>query len=720
MHGKDTPGARKVNGPDVDISAIAKLALGVAETLVPARLPNGKREGDEWVALNPRRNDSSPGSFKINLKTGAWADFASGDKGGDLVSVWAHLDGANQFDAARKLAADIGEPIPAAKSAGLTLEQYAKAKGLDLDTLRGLGLETIPDPWGRKRPVLSIPYRRRDGSILRNRIRIALAKPADGSPRMFWDKDKAAGMCLYGLEQLPTSGCPLFLVEGESDCHTLWAQGWDVVGVPAAANYSPARDDKELEGFDVIALIENDEGGRTLLSRLLKSRLRIRAVVFEDASGCKDASELFLKDKAAFGDVMRSVIDTAPTLGELLKRHPELVATKEKKGAAADAAPEPERAKLPPGFRYARDGSVEYMAGNDEDDEEEPVWKKLCSPIEVLAETRDIEGTGWGLLLRVKTREGYWQTRAFSRFMALTQGDEFIATLAHLGLRFDDTSAVRKKLKLLFSRFETDILARLATKVGWHGDNMFVLPDEAFGKHSDDMVIFSPDKPIAHHYALKGTVEGWRSEVAARSVGNSRLAFAASAAFAGPLLDLLKIEGGGFHLRGGSSIGKTSSLFVAGSVWGGNDNSDIGFAYTWRGTDNGIESKAVIHNGTLLMLDELHLVHGEIASRIVYTLANGQGKSRADQKGGARQSAEWRILFLSTGEMSLAAKLAEAGLKTMAGQETRFIDLEADAGVGLGTFEVLHGFADGASFSKAIKAACKTRNVSTTLRQPVC
>lgn len=73
-------------------------------TLIPAWLPNGKQDGDEWVALNPRRADKHLGSFRINLKTGLWADFATNDKGGDLVSLYAYLHGINNGQAAKELA----------------------------------------------------------------------------------------------------------------------------------------------------------------------------------------------------------------------------------------------------------------------------------------------------------------------------------------------------------------------------------------------------------------------------------------------------------------------------------------------------------------------------------------------------------------------------------------------------------------------------------------
>ena len=42
----------------VDLKQVASAALNMSHTLVPEWLPDGKREGAEWVALNPQRHDS--------------------------------------------------------------------------------------------------------------------------------------------------------------------------------------------------------------------------------------------------------------------------------------------------------------------------------------------------------------------------------------------------------------------------------------------------------------------------------------------------------------------------------------------------------------------------------------------------------------------------------------------------------------------------------------
>lgn len=78
------------------------LRFGLTQ-FVPHWLPDGRREGSEWVARNPTRNDRTPGSFRINLHTGKWADFATGDKGGDAISLYAYLKGYTQTEAALEL-----------------------------------------------------------------------------------------------------------------------------------------------------------------------------------------------------------------------------------------------------------------------------------------------------------------------------------------------------------------------------------------------------------------------------------------------------------------------------------------------------------------------------------------------------------------------------------------------------------------------------------------
>ena len=83
----------------IDFDAVTCAALHQVKNV----LPSGKVNGDEYVALNPRRNDRHVGSLKIEMTTGQWADFALGDvSGGNLVSLVAYLADINRVEAARR------------------------------------------------------------------------------------------------------------------------------------------------------------------------------------------------------------------------------------------------------------------------------------------------------------------------------------------------------------------------------------------------------------------------------------------------------------------------------------------------------------------------------------------------------------------------------------------------------------------------------------------
>ena len=94
--------------PPPDFARINMAALPALPALCSRWLPGGKRVGREYIALNPTRADKRAGSFKVNLQTGRWSDFATGDKGSDAVSLAAYLFGLRQSEAAHRLAGTLG------------------------------------------------------------------------------------------------------------------------------------------------------------------------------------------------------------------------------------------------------------------------------------------------------------------------------------------------------------------------------------------------------------------------------------------------------------------------------------------------------------------------------------------------------------------------------------------------------------------------------------
>jgi len=97
-----------VEFPRLDFAAINAAALPVLPDLVRAELPDGRMRGVEWVARNPHRADKRIGSLSVNVRSGVWKDFSSGDGGNDPVSLLAFARGCRQIEAARELAGMFG------------------------------------------------------------------------------------------------------------------------------------------------------------------------------------------------------------------------------------------------------------------------------------------------------------------------------------------------------------------------------------------------------------------------------------------------------------------------------------------------------------------------------------------------------------------------------------------------------------------------------------
>lgn len=339
-----------------------------------------------------------------------------------------------------------------------------------------------------------------------------------------------------------------------------------------------------------------------------------------------------------------------------------------------------------------------FFTGTDKDGNElPPRW--ICSPLSVMAKTRDAKSSEWGRLLEWQDDDHMRHQWAMPSELLQGDGADMRRELARRGLSIAPSKAAHDLLTSFLQVWPVDERARCVERLGWHGA-VYVTPAESIGQDGE-IVVFQNAHALEPSFSVSGTAEEWRASVAALAAGNSRLVFVLSAAFAGALADVVGEDSGGFHLRGGSSSGKSTALKVAASVWG----DPSAYPRLWRATANGLEGLAALHNDGLLILDELSQIDPKEAGEAAYLLANGQGKSRASRTGTARQSARWRLLFLSAGEESLSALMARAGKRTNAGQEIRLADIESDAGAGMGAFEALHDQPTPAALALAVKDA---------------
>jgi putative DNA primase/helicase len=511
-----------------------------------------------------------------------------------------------------------------------------------------------------------------------------------------------------GVEELPYFVGPnpfdadtdriIFWTEGEKDTETTAALGGLAFTFGGCGDGVPDACEQYVKGRHVVILADNDDAGRkraedkaALASTIAAS---IKVIHFTELAEKGDVSDWIATGKT-FEDLKARVVKTEAWQPSA---KPETEKPKESKH------------KLPHGFSFSDCG----LMWKDPDDAES-IALHIAGHFDVEAMTRDGDGNGWGLLLRWKDQDGKDHRYALAHEHLAGDGAEARRILMSQGFYIAPSPGARTKFNAFLLQVRSPNRALATDRVGRNG-TAFVLPDECFGGKPGETLLLQNATSHEHLFRQAGTLEEWQ-EIARLAVGNSRLILAISTAFAGPLLDPCKEEGGGVHFKGSSSIGKTTALHAAGSVWGSN-GKNTGFTQTWRTTANGLEAVCVNHNDTLLPLDEMAQVTPRDAGEAIYMMTNGAGKARSSRDGTARKSAKFRVMLLSSGEIALADKIAEdgRGKKMTAGQQVRVVDVPADAGAGLGLFEDLHGFPSGKALSKHIVAAATTRVYGTAGR----
>lgn len=708
---------------------VKRAALQAIDRVLSNWLPGGKRVdgGKEYTAPNPTRADKRAGSLKVNLAKGTWCDFATGDKGGDLIDLVRYLDGGSEVEACNKLA-DFLNVTAGSTPVAPSPARHAKAEWEPVLPVPEAAMTKVPHKHYRHgKPSKVWIYRDPAGAPLMVLYRFDLGTDEHGKPRkeftpLTWCKHASGDRYEWRWQGLPEprpllrlddlakrDEAPVVLCEGEKSADaaaellphyvaTCWPNG--------AQSYHKA-DFSPLAGRVVLLWPDNDAGGlacmQAIAGQLLKLGATVRTVAIDafEAGDGDDAADalasgwtaervaklessdrLFTKALvAAPANNAAATATTAPALAE-------------KPAAAKKDARKPKQASRTGGYKVKADGV--YFSGDDGES------RMVCSRLEILARTRDEKGHSWGLLVEFDDPDGApkrWNIPA--RCMAGEFSKEVLGPLVDMGLRLAPTRDVRHSrndLQSYLQSYDSGERARLVSRLGWHG-GAFLLPDQQIGS-SDERLHFYEAGAQLPPISQAGTLEEWQQHIGALCVGNHRVAFAVCIALAGPLLHLLGLESGGFHFYGVSSSGKSTTGRVACSVYG-----PPAFERSWRSTDNALESIAAAHSDGLLVLDEISQCDPRIVGETVYMLGNGIGKARANDRGQTgRQVQEWRLLFLSSGEYTLAQHMAEANKELKAGMEIRMLAIPADAGKGLGVFDTLHGFDSGQVLADELKA----------------
>jgi putative DNA primase/helicase len=313
----------------------------------------------------------------------------------------------------------------------------------------------------------------------------------------------------------------------------------------------------------------------------------------------------------------------------------------------------------------------------------------ISSPSWVSAKTRSIEGKSWGLLVEWIDCDKKHHKQSIPKERFHENGNKLAQDLASQGL--DIVPGHERYLLKYLGQFNPKSRITCVPQLGWlenpNGRLIYVLPNQAISSTKNEECVFQPEKhsPSAATIKSKGALEDWQENISYLAQDHPYLIFCLCVSFAGPLLKAAGLEGGGFHLYGRSSHGKTTAAQLAASVWGcGSDPSEaakLAYVRKWNTTHNGLEALAASHNDGVLILDEAGTCNAKDFGKVIYDVTGGQGKVSLNADRGIRESRSWHILLLSTGEISAQQKIEEEGNTARAGQRLRLMDIPIQDGI---------------------------------------
>lgn len=245
-----------------DFETLARNLLGEGLSFISSLLPGGKLIGREWTCGDKTGSDGN--SLKVNISTGKWSDFATGDSGGDLISLYAYVKGLTNGEAYRELDGSV--------DLGLTKQSKPSAvvnKPMSLDP------NIVKPPANARKTFLSTQtvYNYKD---INNELMFyveRIDKPDGGKifkPHCYTDKGKWVNKMwpenrpLYNLPSLKASDKPVLIVEGEkavAAAYKLIGHKYNVVTSIGGASAWKRTDWSPLKGKSVLIWPDADEPG---------------------------------------------------------------------------------------------------------------------------------------------------------------------------------------------------------------------------------------------------------------------------------------------------------------------------------------------------------------------------------------------------------------------------------------------------------------------------
>jgi hypothetical protein len=492
----------------LDFAKINGDALAVLPSLLKRWLPDGQASGDEWIARNPNRDDRSPGSFRMNMQSGKWADFATSDSGSDPISLVAYLMRLSQAEAAGTLDKEtrtmnsMSFPFPAPP-------QFAEKR-----PICPVPSDAPPMRYRHKvfgAPTQAWPYHDAEGRLVAYMARFDTVDAAGQAKKDYlpityceMESGKHAWVAkgipeprpLYRVHEIAArSAAPVIVAEGEKAADAAELLFPEMVATtPAHGAKSPHKSDwSAVANRWVIVITDNDEAGEGFGKRVSELALNAGAICVSHVPPDRLGSWVWRNGHkfARSGEIPKSW-DIANALEEgwtadavrTAMADPSFFSTFP---TELKAVPPPVAIEKPDGwpFRLTPNGVEKRVEHTDKLSGTVTIeWRWFCSRLEVAAETRSSDGEDWGRLLHIMDRDG--QSKRWAMPMSLLAGDgtAYRERLLSLGLTMAPGSFARDALHSYISTARPEDKARCVARIGWHG-RVFVGMKINFGDGSN-------------------------------------------------------------------------------------------------------------------------------------------------------------------------------------------------------------------------------------------
>lgn len=621
---------------------------------------NGKTEVQ---CLCPFHEDKDP-SLSVNVETGLFNCFGCGEKGNAIQFVQKKY-GVGFKEALRRVKEEEGIKSDPESSSGRKPKSETrnpKSAHLTLDQIKLIHnqlmkneavLKTFQDKYGLTRVIIEkyfIGYQNEHYVI-----------PIEVEPGKWTIKEhkgnqsKGAKVSLYpsGIikEDLPY----IIVAEGEFKALLLNQKGFPAVSGTGGANTWKREWNTCFTNLNVIIAYDADEPGREGATRVvgfLKGIARSVKVIqwpsYMDSKDKKDVTDFFVtlgKTKEDFQRLIDSAKEVAFEIKEI--------------GGIRFIEPE--------GFKV-KESRVNQIIHFKESEIEKVAF---YAPLFITGRAIDVDSGFEDVEVTFK-RDHKWKKIPVSKL--LISDAKKIIELANHGLPVNSRNA-GKMIEYLaaFEAFNMQLIPKTFVSKGFgfksvEGKRVFIL-EKMVGKKADQgskevSVEFSPEPGFERFVrAVKpeGTYLKWR-ECIEPTLKYPYAAFAFYGSFAAPLLRMLKAPNFIVDFWGTTSVGKTTVLELAASVWGNPHKEAGGLVFGWDSTRVFLERMANFFCDIPIFPDDSQMVDDRVMSNMLYQVANGVGKGRGSVVG-VRQTPTWHTICFSTGERPLTECTSFSGAR---------------------------------------------------------